>query len=271
MNPIAVRLAAFTVVLAGTFGSAYAVGEKLPGHNHDAGAVATEDAAHGHESSVPDAPVPAAGAPSDSGYRLVAEVSTDPGALAYHLVDGNGARVTEFTESHGAQLHTVLVRPDLSDFRHIHPSIGSDGSWSVRITAPGPWHLVFDAVPAGSGAGVVLTADFDDGTPFTNQALPVAVNPVATPELTVTLDRTATALSFSVTPSDGLEPYLGQPAHLIALRQGDLAFQHLHPSGSITGTFMFEGSLMGAGTYRLFLQFGHDGSVLTVPFTVVQP
>ena len=30
----AVRLGSFAVVLAGTFGTAYAIGERLPGHDH---------------------------------------------------------------------------------------------------------------------------------------------------------------------------------------------------------------------------------------------
>jgi hypothetical protein len=34
---------------------------------------------------------------------------------------------------------------------------------------------------------------------------------------------------------------------------------------------MFGSALPEAGTYRLFLQFGHDGDVVTVPFTVTQP
>jgi hypothetical protein len=36
------------------------------------------------------------------------------------------------------------------------------------------------------------------------------------------------------------------------------------------GMYMFGDQLPQAGTYRLFLQFGHNGEVLTVPFTVVQ-
>lgn len=34
MSPVATRLGAFALLLAGTFGTAYAVGEMLPGHSH---------------------------------------------------------------------------------------------------------------------------------------------------------------------------------------------------------------------------------------------
>jgi hypothetical protein len=37
------------------------------------------------------------------------------------------------------------------------------------------------------------------------------------------------------------------------------------------GMFMFGDTLPQPGTYRLFLQFGHNGTLLTIPFTVAQP
>lgn len=40
-----VRLGSFALVLAGTFGTAYAIGERLPGHNHSPRP--THDPAHG--------------------------------------------------------------------------------------------------------------------------------------------------------------------------------------------------------------------------------
>jgi hypothetical protein len=60
------------------------------------------------------------------------------------------------------------------------------------------------------------------------------------------------------------EPYLGAGGHLVALREGDMAFLHVHPTGdgpSFGATFPTE------GRYRLFLQFKHDGRVQTVAFT----
>jgi len=67
----------------------------------------------------------------------------------------------------------------------------------------------------------------------------------------------------------GLEPYLGQSSHLVTIRKGDLAYTHLHPSGGMAGMFMFGDGIAEPGTYRMFLQFGRNGDVLTVPFTVV--
>ena len=84
-----------------------------------------------------------------------------------------------------------------------------------------------------------------------------------TAELAYRLRREGRAL-------DGVEPYLGADGHLVALREGDLAFLHVHPEASDEpGTIRFGATLPSAGRYRLFLQFKHDGVVRTVAHTLV--
>lgn len=263
MSHVASRLGAFVLVLAGTFGTAYAVGERLPGHSHAGGD------GHTHTSTGMSTPV-LPGFESD-GYQLVTDhVHGD--MATFHLRDADGKAVTEFTEAHGAVLHVIAIRPDLSDFHHIHPTIRADGSWDVTLPSPGQWHLVFDSTPNGAANPVVVSANLDDETPVAAVALPPADDTVEIDGLLVTRD----GFAFTVTAADGgmlmgLEPYLGQSAHLVAMRQGDLAYTHLHPDDGIAGMFMFGSGITASGTYRLFLQFGHDGDVLTVPFTVVLP
>ncbi len=62
------------------------------------------------------------------------------------------------------------------------------------------------------------------------------------------------------------EPYLGAGGHLVALREGDLAFLHVHPTED-DAAIGFEATFPSSGAYRLFLQFQADGSVQTVAFT----
>jgi hypothetical protein len=257
-----IRLASFVLVIAGTFGTAYGVGRKLPGN--------PESKPHTH------GPVQASPAPPGfevDGYVLVNDQShSSASATTFYIKAPDGQRVTDFTESHGSKLHAVLIRFDLSGFEHLHPDINTDGSFAVPTDQPGKWHIVIDSQPAGPGAPIVLSTNIDDEVPVDEVALPK-------PSDTVTVDDLVIArngLHFTVTSKDGsspdgLEPYIGQPAHLIAIRQGDLAYTHLHPVASPEGsTFAFDGSLP-AGTYRLFLQFGHSGDVVTAGFTVVQP
>ena len=59
--------------------------------------------------------------------------------------------------------------------------------------------------------------------------------------------------------------YLGAKGHLVALRQGDLAFLHVHPDEN---RLKFMAAFPTAGTYRLFLQFKTaDGRLHTAAFT----
>ena len=85
-----------------------------------------------------------------------------------------------------------------------------------------------------------------------------------------------TELKFAIS-KDGTtvhpEPYLGAGGHLVALRDGDLAFLHVHPTehaGAESGhddAISFATTFPTAGKYRLFLQFQHEGRVQTVAFT----
>ena len=92
-----------------------------------------------------------------------------------------------------------------------------------------------------------------------------------------------TELGFEVSRSGEpveVEDYLGAKGHLVALRQGDLAYLHTHPSGGESGgdhggdeghgggeAIRFETEFPTAARYRLFLQFKHEGEVHTAAFT----
>jgi len=94
----------------------------------------------------------------------------------------------------------------------------------------------------------------------------------------VTLDGdlvpgTGSPLRLTVT-RDGapvpVEPYLGAFGHLVALRDGDLAYLHVHPgnaaaAGPVVG---FDADVPSAGTYRMFFDFQVGGVVRTADFTV---
>jgi hypothetical protein len=64
-----------------------------------------------------------------------------------------------------------------------------------------------------------------------------------------------------------LQPYLGARGHLVALREGDLAYLHVHPQDGRGSTIAFATHYPSAGRYRLFLQFKHEGRVHTAAFT----
>ena len=101
---------------------------------------------------------------------------------------------------------------------------------------------------------------------------------------TVVLDGTLTAggtseLTMNISkdgrPVTDLQPYLGAYGHLVALRQDDLAYLHVHPEGAPGDgrtdpgpeiTFFAEAP--AGGNHRLYLDFQHEGRVHTAEFTV---
>ena len=106
-----------------------------------------------------------------------------------------------------------------------------------------------------------------------SQQLPAPVDSVNVGGMRVTQTVGATRagaeaeLGFEVT-RDGepvaIADYLGAKGHLVALRQGDLAFLHVHPEDD---GVRFGVTFPTPGRYRLFLQFQHEGRVRTVAFT----
>jgi hypothetical protein len=270
MPRVASRLAAFALILAGSFGTAYAVGERLPGATPD-----PESIPHTHPSGGMATPV-AAGY-EQRGYQLVTDnvmsaMDGMPGVAGFHLLHPDGSTVTEFDRVHEKLLHAIVVRPDLSEYHHVHPQVREDGSWTLTLPGPGQWHLVFDSTPSGETAPIVVSANIDDEQPVATVPLPPPADTVELDGLVISRAR----FDFTVTDASGaavtgLETYLGQPAHLVAIRQGDLAYTHLHPNGEMDGMFTFGEGINEPGTYRLFLEFGYRGEVLLATFTVVVP
>ena len=106
-----------------------------------------------------------------------------------------------------------------------------------------------------------------------SRPFPAPARTVAVDGLRVSLAEGATRagaeseLGFTVTRGGrpvALRDYLGAKGHLVALRQGDLAFLHVHPDAD---RLRFGATFPTAGAYRLFLQFKVNGAVQTVAFT----
>ena len=153
------------------------------------------------------------------------------------------------------------------------PSGFSVGTWSVPVTLPDAGSYRVFADFAVDDKPYTLADDLTVDGSVRSQALPAPARSVDVDGMRVTLTEGASRageeseLSFSVTrdgaPVD-VEPYLGARGHLVALREGDLAFLHVHPDAD---RLRFGATFPGAGRYRLFLQFQVDGQVHTAAFT----
>jgi len=219
------------------------------------------------------APQPVRGlAVSDNGLTLELARATTPRGkpfdLAFRIVDRRGQTVRDFDVEHTKRMHVIVVRRDLSGFQHLHPTQDRDGSWRValRLDDPGSYRVFADF--AVDGERHTLGADLAvDGAAFA-RPLPEPVRSTTVDGYRVTLDDgDEDELRFAVTRGGkpvAVEPYLGARGHLVALREGDLAFLHVHPDAD---SLSFMAEFPSAGRYRLFLQFQTEGRVHTAAFT----
>ncbi|MDG4816896.1 MULTISPECIES: hypothetical protein [unclassified Micromonospora] len=285
----ATKLSGFALGLAAVFGAAYGVGQVVgpvtpaADTSHDADhASGTTGADTG---DAPTAHLPGGLLVSDRGYTL-APLAAPAGEFAFRITGPDGRPVTRYEVAHDKRMHLIVARRDLSGFRHVHPEAGPDGTWRVTspLAGPGVWRAFADFTPAG---GPALTLGVDVAVPGALAARPLPPPTTATTVdgYTVTLAGTAqpgraSRLTLTVsrdgTPVTDLQPYLGAYGHLVALRQGDLAYLHVHPAGApgdgVTAAgpaVTFSAEFPSAGTYRLYLDFRHGDAVRTAEFTVV--
>jgi hypothetical protein len=270
------RLGLYGVALAVAFTGALGLG-RLVGPEP-----APPAEAHGHTPEATAAEPPGGLQVSEAGYRLVPETTAlTPGVetqFRFRVLGPDGAAVTRYTPEHDRDLHLIVVRRDLSDFQHVHPTRDADGLWHLPLTVAdaGQYRVLADFRPAARETGLTLGVDVAAPGTYAPRALP-APSPTASVEAYsvelagALVPGTSSRLTLTVrrdgSPVTDLQPYLGAFGHLVALRDGDLAYLHVHPEEGNTLTFYAE--VPSAGTYRLYLDFKHGDVVRTAGFTVV--
>ncbi|MEV4715043.1 hypothetical protein [Micromonospora sp. NPDC049374] len=285
----ATKLSGFALGLAAVFGAAYGVGQLTDPVAPAAGTRHDTTAAHGsapHDGTGSEAAsqIPGGLLVSDRGYTL-APVSAPPGEFAFRITGPDGQTVTAFDEAHDKRMHLIVTRRDLSGFRHVHPEMAADGTWRVAAPFgdPGTWRAFADFIPTG-GEALTLGVDVDLPGAFTPRQVPAPARTASVDGYTVALDgdlrpgataKLTLTISRDGVPVTDLQPYLGAYGHLVALRSGDLAYLHVHPDGEPGDgrtqpgpQVTFHTEVPSAGTYRLFLDFQHAGTVRTAEFTL---
>ncbi|WP_175409986.1 hypothetical protein, partial [Streptomyces sp. TRM64462] len=273
-----VKITAFAAALAATFGVAYGVGQGVgpvaapKKAEHDTHAERQQGGTDGHANHTAGAARAATAGGlqvSDGGYTLALETPRPaPGrsVLRFSVEDAKGGRVTAFKTEHDKELHLIVASRDLTVFRHLHPVRAADGTWSTPVDLPaaGAYKAFADFTPAAPGAKpVTLGADLAVPGAYAPKPMPAAAPTAAVDGYEVRLTGTpvpgrATGLTLTVAkdgrPVTDLEPYLGAYGHLVALRDGDLAYLHVHPAPGGPGPGVsFTTTAPSPGTYRLFL------------------
>jgi hypothetical protein len=269
---VAGRLAGFALVVALVFAGAAFAGSRL-----DVRLPRTGSKPMGPMSAM--APQPVRGlAVSEKGLTLELVRRSAPQGrpfpLAFRIADRRGRTVRDLDVEHTKRMHLIVVRRDLTGFQHLHPAERADGTWSLPVTLPdaGTYRVFADF--SADEKPYTLAGDLTVDGSVRSQALPAPTGTATVDGLRVTLtEGAATAgeeseLAFTVTRAGkpvAIQDYLGAKGHLVALRQGDLAFLHVHPDEH---RLRFGATFPTAGRYRLFLQFKTaDGRLHTAAFT----
>ncbi|MHA7224355.1 hypothetical protein ACX80S_18955 [Arthrobacter sp. RHLT1-20] len=225
---------------------------------------------------------------SEHGYTLELDtpiLSSGTQTVTFRVTGPDGQAVTDFEPTHEKELHFIAIRRDTMGFQHVHPVMDPLGTWSADLDlTPGVWRFFADFDPAGHGQPMTLGIDASVAGEYDPQPLPVITRTTEVGDYTVTLTGTlasgeASELTFSVQrngrPVTDLQPYLGAFGHLVALRDGDLAYLHVHPEGEPSDgrtapgpEIAFIAAAPSAGSYRLHLDFQHEDIVRTAQFTV---
>ncbi|MFN0010310.1 MAG: heavy metal-binding domain-containing protein [Phycisphaerales bacterium] len=238
---------------------------------------------------------------SDLYTVAVREVSADGGAaitagkaasLVFKIKNPTGLQITKVETVHEKPLHLLIVSKDLSWFRHEHPAMQQDGTFTLNFTFAhgGEYTLYHDFTPLpdggakeGPGQQIVPVAVTVEGTP----AAPVPVKlvedssaPKAIDGYTVALTTGeggggegvvksggSATLTFTIgkdgTPVTTLAPYLGAMGHLVVLSADGKEFVHSHPKeghddhAMTSGgpTVAFEAHFKKPGLYKAWGQF----------------
>jgi hypothetical protein len=297
------KLGVYALGLVAVFGAAAGIGSAvgpLGGSTQDtASHTASHDTA-AHTQSHPESPMDTTAQPasaahlpgglqiSQDGYTLDVPDSLQAGAatpVSFRILGPDAQPVTAYDTAHDEDLHLIAVRRDLTGYQHVHPRLATDGTWSIPLDlTAGTWRLFADFDPAGDAAALVLGADVAVAGDHSPQPLPEPSTTAQVDGYTVTLDGQLvpgqeSELTLSVArdgqPVTDLQPYLAAYGHLVALRDGDLAYLHVHPAGEPgDGTtapgpdITFYATAPSTGDYRLFLDFQHGDVVHTAEFTV---
>jgi len=240
--------------------------------------------------------------------KLVAATPVDPQAHPYPVELTTRPRVTKPNEPiqllfavqdpqtsepvrnyelvHERIYHLFVVGQDLGFFLHTHPEPQPDGTMrlDVKVPAEGMYRILSDFYPKGGTPQLVtntLLVGAAESLPQRSAQLRADLAPQRGENIGMELTsfpsrpkaHAKTQISLRVTPNDGIEPYLGVMAHVLAASEDLVDMMHSHPlqvtdHGSSNKELLFEMTFPRTGVYRIWVQTQRKGIVNTVAFNI---
>lgn len=228
------------------------------------------------------------------GYTFDSSISVLDSGGVYHfrILGPDGSATKSFEIEATKLLHFYAIRDDLTGFTHVHPTMASDGTWSVVLPGqePGPHHVYATMLIRDAGQQLhVLVLERPLMVPGAYRLSPILPAPSMSTTVdgyTLTYEAKPKAWTVMLLPArfsragqpvTDLQSYLGAFAHMTSFRQGNFAYGHAHPLeyaiGSNPGgpTLTFHTEFPGSGLYRVFVEFETGGQLHTAQLTLQVP
>ncbi len=204
--------------------------------------------------------------------------------MNYQIKDGEEI-LKSFAIVHEKIMHFIVVRNDLQDFQHLHPSYDENtGEFSIDLNLPneGDYRLFADFTPTGKKSPVTLFQDITIGDAKDTEPVVIDSNNVKNTgdyEVTYSFPKeieAGTAIKYTLEIKkagidvNNLEMYLGGLAHGLIIKKEDLDFIHSHNlNNDIKGPKIdFETVFPESGIYKIFTQFQHEGQIITSEYVI---
>jgi len=209
--------------------------------------------------------------------------------LIYKIENNEGETLKEFETVHEKIMHFILVRHDLQEFQHLHPEFNeNNGEFSVEITFPseGKYRIFPDftpgkavnpqRLPATISQDLQVGKENNEATLIADKEFKKKIGEYELDLKIPTLLETNKPINFTLDvikngqPVTNLEKYLGALGHSVILKAETLDFIHTHAiEDSTSGSKInFATAFPEAGLYKIFIQFQHEGEVVTTDYVV---
>jgi hypothetical protein len=209
--------------------------------------------------------------------------------LTILIKDEKGRHVTKFETFQEKLMHLIVVSDDLGFFRHLHPDYKGKGSFFTETALPdtGAYTLFSDYKPENSVEQLSVLklrikgevrSPADPDTKETEKIVgDVKVSMDYSPKTVKMNEETTITFDLKMisddSPVKGLQPYLGEKAHLVIIRKSGLLnvndFIHAHAmTEGEASVIKFMTKFPAAGDYKLWLQFNYKNEVVTADFWI---
>ena len=147
----------------------------------------------------------------------------------------------------------------------------------MAFPKPGMYRILGDFYPEGATPQLVTTTVFVEGNSPTPHVLSRDYSPKTGENIKVEITTAPsepvagmnTQMRFRITPSEGLEKYLGAWGHVLATSDDLIDMIHTHPLfGDSSHEIQFDLTFPRPRPYRVWVQFQRNGVVNTVHFDV---